>query len=210
MADTLQGLTQNLLELKYIEQKITGVTAKKDTSIRLPGADWILTPAVKEFDKLQALSITKELQEARKKNPIMYKIYEETTAASDDDLRKLFEQILINAGDKNKLALFFRIADNVQYLTKISNPNNFNKIIDMLKSAIIPGGEDSKRKACNILNSLSTIVGFSNVDIKKTMDTTMASYDPDALKNGKVPCYYEEKKKDDHKKDDHKKKDYHT
>lgn len=199
MADTLQGLTQNLIELKYIEPKITGVTAKKDTSIRLPGADWIVPPAVKEFDKLQALSITKELQEARKKNRDMYKIYEDATSASSEELRKLFEQILINAGDKNKLANFFRVATNLDYLTKISDPTNFNKIIEMLKTAIPPGGDEAKNKACNILNSLSTIVGFANTDIKKIMDTTMAIYNPDAIANGKIPCFYEERKKDDKK-----------
>jgi len=195
MADTLQGLTQNLIELKYIEPKITGVSAWKDTSIRLPGADWIVPPAVKEFDKLQALSITKELQEARKKNRDMYKIYEETTSATSEELRKLFEQILINAGDKSKVSNFFRVATNLDYLNKMSNPANFNKIIEMLKATVkVDGSEDTKHKVCNILNGIRDNIGFADDKIRATMLETMNLYDPNA-KDKNNPCYSEKKDK---------------
>lgn len=198
MSDTLQDLTQNLLELKYIEPKITSVTAKKDTSIRLPGADWLVPPAVKEFDKLQALTLSKELREAIKQNPTMHKIYEETTSASSEELRKLFEQILINAGDKNKVSNFFRVATNLDYLTKISDPANFNKIIEMLKATVkADGGDDTKNKVCNILNGIRENIGFADESIRKTMLETMNLYDPNA-KDKNNPCF-SEKKKDDKK-----------
>ena len=198
MSDTLQDLTQNLLELKYIEPKITSVTAKKDTSIRLPGADWLVPPAVKEFDKLHALTLSKELREAIKQNPNMHKIYEETTSASSEELRKLFEQILINAGDKNKVSNFFRVATNLDYLTKISDPANFNKIIEMLKATVkADGGDDTKNKVCNILNGIRENIGFADESIRKTMLETMNLYDPNA-KDKNNPCF-SEKKKDDKK-----------
>lgn len=193
ISDKLQTMTQALLELKYIEPKIVGVSAKADTSIRLPLADWIVQAADKNFKELQKLSITKDLEAHMKKNRI-FKIYEEQTHADDAKLTDLLIAILPFAGDKNQIRQ--KIYANTDYIATLGNVNNLRRLIEILKSKLDKGSEDSKKKACSILTELATVVGLLDEEPRKIMNDAMYYYDPDAKDKSRPSCYFKDERKD--------------
>ena len=194
LSNKLQGITRILLELKYIEPRIVGVSVKDDKSIRLTEADWIVKGADKNFQNLQKLSITNELQERRKKNRDIYTIHMAETYADDSDINDLYNHIAPFAGDKNEIRK--RIATNPDYITKLSNPNNLQRIISIIITNLKPADPESKKKGCNMLTELSTVVGVLDETRRKVMNDAMISYDPNAALESRAPCYFKEKDRD--------------
>jgi hypothetical protein len=177
ISEKLHSITQILLDLKYIEPKIVGVSVKDDKSVKLPMADWIVKSADKNFKDLQKLSITEKLRERRLKHRDIHKIYEEATYASDNEIRDILFQ-LVSAGDRDKIRA--KITSNIEYIKKLSNVNNLTKLTKLLENSLDKGSPDQKRKACDILNELSAIIGMVDENRRQVITNAMKYYDPDA------------------------------
>lgn len=199
LAQKLQELTNLLLELKYIEPKIVGVSVKADTSIRMPMLDWIVKEADKDFDKLQKLSVTKELQELRKQDRLLNKMYEETNV-NKDEINKILMKLLSDANDPNKINS--SIARDPEMFKILSNTNNLKSLIEVLNNLLPKAtSEDNTKKACNILVALGRYLGELD-ERGEIISKAKTEYKPEDKTQHLPACVFkQDRKKDDRDKD---------
>jgi hypothetical protein len=208
LADKLQKMTQTLLELKYIEPKIVGVSVKADTSIRLGPISWIVEQADKDFDKQQKLSLTAELQKMRKDDPLLNKMYEEHTGANKESVNKIFMEMLAESNDVSKVKN--KLIRDMDKFTKINNVPTLEAIIALMKETLVNNNPDDQKKACRMLSALADVVGYGSSDKYDVLKKAMYYYDGSANPTDpkQSPCFnfLRDKKPEDKKPEDKNKK----
>ncbi len=189
LADKLQKMTQTLLELKYIEPKIVGVSVKADTSIRLGPISWIVAQADKDFDKQQKLSLTAELQKMRKDDPLLNKMYEEQTGADSKTVSDIFMDMLSESNDVNKVKN--KLIKDMDKFTKINNVSTLEAIIELMKAKLVNNNPDDQKKACRMLSALADVIGYGSTDKYDVLKKAMYYYDgaTSPSDTSKTPCF---------------------
>ena len=170
LGDKLQKMAQLLLELKIIEPKLVDITVEKDTSIKLNLGDYTLDSVKIKYPDSQISPYAKQLQDAREEDRDLYKIYEEYTAMSSQELNDIFNAIImLNPPSK---AAKEKLTSNSVYMSKLDNEKNLQTIIDKLILTV-----QEQRVGCSILNELGNIIGSTKPKTAKIIVAAKAKYD---------------------------------
>ena len=129
LSNTMQELTQVLLDIKVIEPQIVSVNVKENTAIDMKSANWIIDKIKKDTENLHKLEITEQLQALRNANK--ERKISGVQTITDEDMKKLMYQLLgmQHSNDRNYFNKIINTTDNVNILKDV---NKLKIILDLL------------------------------------------------------------------------------